>query len=182
MANLILDNSNGELTLHTGVAGSAAKMGHRLVIAIDDWRADAVLADGQVRQVTLVAQLAGLRVVSGEGGLKPLGGGDRDTIAGNARRALEVEKFPAVRLECTEPFPVPTAPGQFQVVGNLAIHGQQQPIEATVTVADNGANWTLSAVVPVRQTDFGVKPYATMLGQLRVADEVSVEFTASVPR
>jgi len=32
--------ADGSLTLRTGVAGSAARMGHSLVIVVDDWSAD----------------------------------------------------------------------------------------------------------------------------------------------
>jgi polyisoprenoid-binding protein YceI len=182
MANLILDKNNGDLTLHTGVAGSAAKMGHRLVIGIEDWHAEALIADGQVLQVTLAAELASLRVRSGEGGLKPVSPGDLETIAGNAQRSLEVAKYPVVRFRCDAAFDVPDRAGEVHLRGTLEIHGQQQPIDATVTINDGGAAWNLTTAVPIRQTDFGVKPYSTMLGQLRVADEVMVEFSASVPK
>ena len=37
------------------------------------------------------------------------------------------------------------------------------------------------AAIPVLQSDFGVKPYSLMLGQLKVADEVIVEIDAEIP-
>jgi polyisoprenoid-binding protein YceI len=113
---------------------------------------------------------------------RPVSAGDLETIAGNAQRSLEVTKFPVVRWDCSQAFSVPTGAGELSLRGALDIHGQQQPIDATITISDGGATWDLATAVPVRQTEFGVKPYSTMLGQLRVADEVIVEFTASVPK
>ena len=63
------------------------------------------------------------------------------------------------------------------VVGELTIHGVTQPLSASLALADGRA----TASIPVRQTDFGVKPYSLMLGQLKVADEVIVEIDAEIP-
>ncbi len=38
--------------------------------------------------------------------------------------------------------------------------------------------WRLSTQTVVRQSEFGVKPYSQLLGSLKVADDVSVSFTA----
>jgi polyisoprenoid-binding protein YceI len=36
----------------------------------------------------------------------------------------------------------------------------------------------MSAQSTVRQSDYGVKPYSLLMGSLRVADDVTVAFTA----
>jgi len=36
----------------------------------------------------------------------------------------------------------------------------------------------MSAESSVRQTDYGVKPYSMLMGSVRVADDVTVSFTA----
>ena len=46
-----------------------------------------------------------------------------------------------------------------------------RPLQAQVEVADGRAR----AAIPVLQSDFGIKAYSLMLGQLKVADEVVVE-------
>ena len=40
---------------------------------------------------------------------------------------------------------------------------------------------SLQKKIPVVQSDFGIKPYSPMLGQLKVADEVVVEIDVGVP-
>ncbi|COU98551.1 Putative S-adenosyl-L-methionine-dependent methyltransferase [Mycobacterium tuberculosis] len=47
-----------------------------------------------------------------------------------------------------------------------------------VHTEDLGAAWRISADTTVRQSNYGVKPYSLLMGSIRVADEVSVAFTA----
>ena len=47
--------ADGSLTLHTGVAGSAARMGHSLIIVVDAWSATVTLARDTPRSVQLTA-------------------------------------------------------------------------------------------------------------------------------
>ena len=91
--------ADGSLTLHTGVAGSAARMGHSLIIVVDDWSATVTLARGTPRSVRLTADLTSLRVESGSGGIKPLSDGDREAIRGNALRTLHADQHPQVTFE-----------------------------------------------------------------------------------
>ena len=48
-----------------------------------------------------------------------------------------------------------------------------------MAVTDTGDALALSARVPVTQTDFGVKPFSLMMGALKVADEVTIAFSAT---
>ena len=91
--------ADGSLTLRTGVAGSAARMGHSLIIVVDDWSATVNLARGTPRSVRLTADLTSLRVESGSGGIKPLSDGDREAIRGNALLALHADQHPEVTFE-----------------------------------------------------------------------------------
>jgi hypothetical protein len=43
---------------------------------------------------------------------------------------------------------------------------------------DLGEVWRLFTQAVVRQSDFGVKPYSLLLGSLKVADDVTILFTA----
>lgn len=44
---------------------------------------------------------------------------------------------------------------------------------------DLGDSWRMSSRAAVRQSDFGVKPYSLLMGSLKVANEVTVSFTAT---
>ena len=43
-----------------------------------------------------------------------------------------------------------------------------------------GADGAFSAVAVVKQTDWGMKPYSTLYGALKVVDEVEVSLAGSV--
>jgi polyisoprenoid-binding protein YceI len=47
-----------------------------------------------------------------------------------------------------------------------------------VRTDDRNGSWCLSSETTVRQSDFGIKPYSQLLGSLKVADDVTVSFTA----
>ena len=44
---------------------------------------------------------------------------------------------------------------------------------------DLGDSWRMSTDAQVRQSEFGVKPYSLFMGSMKVADEVTVAFTAT---
>jgi polyisoprenoid-binding protein YceI len=74
----------------------------------------------------------------------------------------------------------PTAGGGgLSVQGVLTLVGRSHPLAFEVAVAEGG---TLSALAVVKQTDWGMKPYSTLFGALKVANEVRVEIDATVPQ
>ena len=169
-----MEIDSGTVTIHTDVAGSASRMGHRLVIAVDDWSASVEMRAKKPVAVQFRAALDSLRVESGSGGITPLTPVDRQVIVRNATKTLDVKRHPEVTFRSSE---MATAAGRVDVVGELTIHGVTQPLTATLALADDRA----TASIPVRQTDFEVKPYSLMFGQLKVADEVVVELDVQIP-
>ena len=59
--------------------------------------------------------------------------------------------------------------GRISVQGELTLLGTTRPIAFDLDV---GADGTLSGSAVVKQTDWGIKPYSTLFGALKVADEV----------
>jgi polyisoprenoid-binding protein YceI len=165
-----MDLTPGSLLVRTGVEGAAARMGHRLVLAVEQWSAAVELSDGVPTAVTLRADLTTLKVRSGSGGVTPLTPVDKQVILRNAAKTLDASRYPEVVFDGQ------VLPG-YLVSGELTIHGCTQPLETPITIADGRA----SASIPVLQSDFGIKAYSLMLGQLKVADEVIVEIDAEVP-
>lgn len=173
MQTVELGSSIGRLTLSTGVEGKAARTGHALTIVLDDWTVTAQVEGDVPAQVSLRAAVRSLRVESGQGGLKPLSDGDRTTIRTNALEALAFQAHPDVLFEGAGA----PAEGGFRLDGTLTVAGTPRPVVVEVTVTDGRA----FAQVQVRQTDFGVKPYSTMFGALRVRDEVLVSVETALP-
>lgn len=169
----------GALRLHTGVEGQAARLGHDLVLAVDDWSGEVVVEQDAPVSAALRARVESLRVDSGRGGAKPLSDKDRRTIRTNALTALRSDRFPEIVFTAPS---VSTVPGGFTLHGDLTIGGRTRPRDVDVRVAEGGGGWSVAVRTAVVQTDHDVVPYSAMLGALRLRDRVDVVFDADVPR
>lgn len=168
---LHFDQTSGDLRVRTGVAGRSARLGHRLVLAPRAWNA-VVDRDGENPiGLTVTVDATTLEVVSGEGGLTPLSAPERAAAGLNVRKSLKTKAFPAIEYRSTSI--EPTANG-FHVTGELTICGTTRPCSFALDYDDAVPAPGLTTVVPVRQTDFGIKPFSLMMGTLSVADEVTV--------
>jgi polyisoprenoid-binding protein YceI len=63
------------------------------------------------------------------------------------------------------------------VSGELEIAGTTRPVEFALAV--EGSHLTGGATF--KQSDWGIKPYTTLFGALKVADEVKVTVDAELP-
>ncbi|KXO89481.1 YceI family protein [Tsukamurella pseudospumae] len=170
-ATRTIDQDTGELEVHTGVAGRSARLGHRLLLAARAWQA-VVQLDGERPVALAVTVRAGsLEVASGEGGLTPLSAPERAVATANAHRSLQVKKYPTIDVASDS---IEESENGFRVAGTLTICGVARPCEFALEYEDGSPAPTLAVAVPVRQTDFGIKPFSLMMGTLQVADEVTV--------
>jgi polyisoprenoid-binding protein YceI len=174
-----IDPAAGELRIRTGVAGRAAKMGHRLTIAMQSWDATVRWAGDKPKSAELTVAVDSLAVLSGEGGIKPLAGPEKGVARSNALKSLDAKKFPQIRFVADD---IAKTEDGYRLTGTTEIHGTARPQVVDLTVEDRGDTWVLSTQVSITQSDFGVKPYSLFMGSLRVADEVTVEFTATHPK
>jgi polyisoprenoid-binding protein YceI len=170
-----IDAADGELTVHTGVAGPAAKTGHRLTIAMRRWQATVMWSDGEPVAAQLEVDVDSLEVLQGEGGLTPLSGPEKALVRSNALRQLGVKRFPQI---CFETDSLDRTEYGYRLAGMLQIRGNARRCEVALHTEDLADAWRLSAQAVVRQSEFGVKPYSLLMGSLKVADDVTVAFTA----
>lgn len=176
MSAWTVDPSDGQLLVHTGVAGTAARMGHRLTIAAASWRATVQWRDDRPVAAVLTVDAAALHVLEGAGGLTPLSGADKLRATANMLKSIDAPRFPEIRFDATAV--EPTGRG-YRLAGMLAIHGVSRDRVVEVAVADLGESWRMSVRAEVRQSEFGVRPYSMLMGSLRVADQVTVSLQAT---
>ena len=119
-----IDASDGELLVHTGVAGRAAKMGHRLTIAMKHWQATVTWSDGEPAAAQLDVEVDSLEVRRGEGGLTPLSGPEKLLVRSNALRQLGAGRFPQI---CFAAETVEQSSGGYRLAGTLRIRGKTRP-------------------------------------------------------
>jgi polyisoprenoid-binding protein YceI len=162
-----LGPENGSLTVRTGRTGAAAKAGHNLLIEVTAW--EATLEESSL---VLAVDPASLRVLEGTGGMQALGDDDKASIAQTIDE--EVLKGQAIEFRSTA---VQTEDGRLRVRGDLTLGGTTGPIE--LELATGGGRLTGGAVV--KQSDWGIAPYSTLFGTLKVVDEVEVAIDATLP-
>jgi superoxide dismutase, Fe-Mn family len=166
---------NGTLSVRTGRTGGAAKAGHNLLIHVTAWQATLEVGEDPAQtSIVLDADATSLRVREGTGGMQALGDDDRASIEETIDE--EVLKRQGVEFRSTA---VQTADGGgISVQGELTLVGEARRIAFDLTVDDDGK---LSGSVVVKQTDWGITPYSTLFGALKVTDEVEVVIDASLP-
>ncbi|OSC29284.1 S-adenosyl-L-methionine-dependent methyltransferase [Mycobacterium vulneris] len=167
--------ADGELLLHTGVAGRAARMGHRLTIAMTRWRATVRWADFRPDSAELVVETDSFEVLRGDGGVKGLSGTEKALVRSNALKSLSASRFPEIRYTTDV---IEEADDGYRLTGTLEIRGKSRDHVIEVHTEDLGESWRMSVESTIRQSDYGIKPYSLLMGSVQVADEVSLTFSA----
>lgn len=170
-----LDAADGELRLRTGVKGRAARMGHRLTIAMTRWQAMVRWAGADPVAAELAVEAHSFQVVSSQGGVKGLSGPEKALVRSNALSSLDAGRSPEIRF--TADVIEQTEKG-YRLTGTLQIRGKQKQHVIDLHTEDLGDSWRMSAESTIRQSDYGIKPYSLLMGSVQVADDVTLSFTA----
>jgi polyisoprenoid-binding protein YceI len=170
-----LTPESGELLVKTGRTGMGRRAGHDLVIEVTRWQGEVTVdtASSGNSTVTVEADVDSLAVREGLGGLKPLTDNDRADIKNTLRQILDSETHPTIRFHSRS---VAQSAESVTVEGDLAIRGETQPVTVSAEITDDRVRGS----VTVTQTRWGIKPYSAFLGALKLADEVGVEFDATL--
>ncbi|HVI18922.1 MAG TPA: YceI family protein [Gaiellales bacterium] len=111
-----------------------------------------------------------LRVQEGSGGVQTLSDDQKAEIEQTVDN--EVLKGEQIRFESTS---VRADGDGLMVEGDLTLHGTTGPLGFHVAMTGEG---TLGATAVIKQTDWGMKPYSTLFGALKVVDQVAVSMDA----
>ena len=165
------------LTVKTGKTGAASKAGHNLVIEVTAWSATLTVgAEPADTAIELTADSRSLRVVDGSGGMTALGDDDKASI----KQSIDDEVLEGMPIAFrSTAVSAGEAAGRLHVEGDLELHGRHHPIAFELTLGDDG---TVAGSATVKQSDWGMKPYSTLFGTLKVVDEVEVLVSATLQR
>jgi len=150
-------------------------MGHRLTIAMKRWEATVSWSDGEPVAAQLTVDVDSLEVLRGEGGLTPLSGPEKILVRSNALRQLGAGRYPQIQFDADA---IDQRQDGYRLTGTLEIRGKTRAQAIDLRTEDLGDFWQLSSKIVVRQSEFLVKPYSLMMGSLKVADDVTVSFSA----
>jgi hypothetical protein len=172
-----LGPADGTLSVHTGKGGAAAKAGHNLRIEVATWSATLALADDPARSsVQLTADAKSLRVLEGTGGMSALDDDDRSGIA----QTIDDEILKGTTIA----FRSAVVSGGENGSGRLRVEGELELAEAVAPIAFDlavGEDRRVTGRAVVTQTMWGLKPYSTLFGTLKVLDDVEVSIDARLP-
>ncbi len=170
-----LGPGHGTLSVRTTRTGAAAKAGHNLLIHVTSWDATLTVADDPADStVTLEADSTSLRVREGKGGMQALGEDDMASIVKSIDD--DVLEGHGIVFRSTSARPTPDG---LAVEGDLTIVGKTRPVAFEIAVDESGR---LTGGCVIKQSDWGIKPYSTLFGALKVVDEVDVAIEAVLPQ
>jgi polyisoprenoid-binding protein YceI len=167
------NRSNAECFVFTSKEGLLSKAAHDLKIRVEQFE---IRVEDTSRAIEATFDASSLRLVSAQldGEEEELPATDIEKIHHHiVKDVLHSKEFPEVRFVSSS---VEAADDGFRVHGALTLHGQTRPLSADIRA--EGDRWVTD--VPLRQPDFGIKPFRAFLGTIRIKPEVQVR--VSVPR
>jgi polyisoprenoid-binding protein YceI len=167
-----LGPENATLQVKTYREGIASKVGHDLVIDVTSWRANVKI--GEQSNVQLSADPASLHVREGLRGAKPLTDKDRAEIRKKIEEQVlgrEPISFRSTEVDLGDG-------GSMSVRGELEMAGNTRQLNVELRLATDGS---VTASVPLVQSEWGIKPYRGLMGALRVRDSVEIVLDARLP-
>jgi polyisoprenoid-binding protein YceI len=168
-----LGPGDGTLSVKTGRTGAAAKAGHDLAIEVTAWNATLLVADNPAESsLALDVDTTSLLVRQGTGGMQALGDDDKDDI----RKTIDEDVLKTLPIEFRSTS-IEADGSHWSVEGDLTLVGNAAPIRFELELSDDG---TITGSAVVKQSEWGIKPYSTLFGALKVTDEVVVTIDAKL--
>ncbi len=158
---------SGTLKVNTYREGVAQKIGHDLVIEVEQWDATVdVGPDGVIQSVKLSADPGSLQVREGHNGVKALTNKDRKDIRTSIDEKILRGKpiaFASTAVEARD--------GGVIVRGELTMAEVTRPAAFDIDVSGDGR---VAGTLQVTQSEWGIKPYRAFMGALKVRDTVEI--------
>jgi polyisoprenoid-binding protein YceI len=102
------------------------------------------------------------------------------TATMRGKDVLDVESYPTAtfKISTAKPLDKQAAgePGEYQLDGHFTLRGKEQPLQirAKVEKTDKEGVLRMTGSFPLRQTEYGIKPYSAAGGLAKVADELQI--------
>ena len=164
---------DGTVKVYTYADGVAKKMGHDLIIGVDEWRATVSVDDeGTISSLTFETGPESLRVlesVNGPGPLKDNEYGEIHEIILGQVLGRDPIAFSSSAVEASN--------GSLTVRGELTLVGASRPAVFELQTGDGRVSGRLT----VNQTEWGITPFSIMRGALKVRETVEISLDAALP-
>lgn len=158
------------LQVHAGKSGLLSGLGHEHRVRAHAFSGTVVYFPDEVARsrVSITVLADSLRVVP------EADSADIPKITGTMRaKTLRVDSFPEIAFVSREVTLLEG--GRVRVTGELTMVGRTRPVSVDLVLEVSADTLRAAGVFVVKQTDFGIKPYKTALGLVKVKDEVRFE-------
>lgn len=172
---LVIDSQATLLTITVRRGGALARLGHDHVVAsrtVTGWVApDLKQADFQFRLDAMSVDDSALRASAGLDTTP-----SAEAIAGTRHnmlvRVLDAERYPDVRVQAT------LQAGGNAVDAAITLHGVTRQVVVPVTLVNlpDGGGLRASGAFVLKQSDFGIVPFAILGGAMAVQDPMELAF------
>lgn len=176
-----LDPKQSELVVKTWKEGLASALAHNHVISATEvfgtltWDA-AAPEKGQVQVTVQVAGLVADRTElrkkhHHEDNVVPPGDQKKVTDAMLGDQQLDLRKFPTIAFTSTA---IVKGDQGYVVTGQLTLHGVTKAVKVPAQIVLQDGVVTGDAALKLKVSDYGITPYSTALGTIKVKDEVEL--------
>lgn len=182
-----VDTGQSRLTVKVLPAGLLAGTLHTHFFQPEKWSGEIAWNPSNPGRVRVVVRIAADSLRDHQ---PKLSAGDAAKVERQVRDAqiLDAARFPEIlfeagQVEAADPPAGSTGEFRGQITGTLTLHGQSRPLRVPIQGRVAGERLEVNAAVSFKQSDFGIKPYATALGAIAVRDEIGIEIAlVAVPR
>jgi polyisoprenoid-binding protein YceI len=165
------------LTILVGKAGALRGLGHEHVVAARSFSGEAHIPANALNRASFAFELdTGSLSVADQG----ISDKDRMEIERSMKeKVLEVSRFPKINFQSVSITDIqPTTNGQNALLnGGLTLHGVTRQVRVPAALSVTPQQLRVSGDVMFNQTDFGIKPYSTAAGTIKVRNELKIRFS-----
>jgi polyisoprenoid-binding protein YceI len=151
-------------------------LGHEHIVAVKSFTGEVRMSPDEMSRTSFVLEAnANALAVVDEG----ISDKERKEIqSAMESKVLEVSRFPKISFRSVSVGNVkPSTNGQTLTInGDLTLHGVTNRIAVPVTMAIAPEQLLVTGEVSIKQTDFGMKPYAAAGGTIKVKDALRISF------
>jgi len=169
--------------VHVAKRGLFSVFAHDHDFEVTRWHGTAELPGGDPGKVAVELVLEAGSLRDREEGLSSE---DRRKVEGQTAgpEVLDAARFPEITFRSEGATLAggtpPAGPLRATLHGQLTLHGQTRPVDASLEVERSADGWRVSGSARFKQSDFGIKPYSGAGGTVGVKDAVEVRFAIAL--
>jgi len=164
-------------TIFVGKSGALSGLGHEHIVAVKSFSGEAHIPSNALNRALFSLEIeAGSLFVTDEG----ITDKERMEIERTMKsKVLEVSHFPKISFQSVSITDIkPTTNGETALLnGHLTLHGVTNQVRVPAAITVTPEQLHVSGDVTIKQTDFGIKPYSTAGGAVKVRNELKISFS-----